>query len=112
MSLIDKALGADKAEYVPDVGTMDAQVEIEKLSHFVEKIRKGLEGRFAWEKHNHRNDCDYIRTGGYPRDDIPITIRGRPPFYIPIIQKGKRNLIVSSNWSTFSFCIFRTLTIS
>ena len=41
MSLIDKALAADKAEYVPNVDTMDPLVEIEKLSHFVDKIRKG-----------------------------------------------------------------------
>ena len=99
MSLIDKALGADKAEYVPNIETMDAALEIEKLSHFVDKIRKGLEGRFVWEKHNHRNNHDYIGTGEYPRDDIPITIRGSPPFYIPVIQKGKRNMIVSFQYA-------------
>ena len=99
MSLIDKALAADKAEYVPSVDTMDPLVEIEKLSHFVDKIRKGLEGRFAWEKHSHRNDHDYIGTDEYPRDDIPITIRGPPPFFVPIIQKGKRNMIVSFKYA-------------
>ena len=94
MSLLDKAMGAKKKEYIPDLNNMSPALEIDKLSHFVEKVRKGLEGRFAWEKHAHHKSHDYIGTGKFPRDDIPITIRGKPPLFIPVIQKGKRNQIV------------------
>ena len=94
MSLIDKAMGADKVEYVPDISTLNPRIELEKLAHFVDKIRKGLEGRVVWEKHIHKNKShDYIGTEEYPRDDVPITIRGAPPFCIPAIQKGKRECI-------------------
>lgn len=93
MSMLDRAMGSHKEEHVPNVQTMNCAEELEKLSHFVDKIRKGLEGRFAWEKYENRDRHDYIGTGIYPRVAVPIVIRGRPPHYIPVIKTGTREMI-------------------
>ena len=92
-SLLDRAMDADKTIHIPDPKAMNHDAELKHLHFFVEKIRKGLPGRFAWEKHIHRNAPDFKDEKKHPLADIPIVIKGPPPYYLPTIKASERVMV-------------------